>query len=420
MENLTSQLAQILSNYTCTALRAIARKMNSNSNRKPEIITTLIAYILNQQNRNKLANLLPEQLYSELILILPDEDLSCICNQNTLNRPTVTCQSCSKKQHKNCISYFISTENYICPSCRVVKLNPAVEVIEFLIKPFIVADEQLQGQHRTFTMTKEIKDEIFVAANNIDLQLRCLNLTINQSGIMWPKQGNLYINERPIKEFKQNPSNGVKKKDSAIDISLLVSIGINSIGLTKRNDNSVYCLSLAKVRKLTKEEVFEKLSAGVLTELECKDFITNLLDCDNDLQPCMVSFPLKCPYSLQLINCPVRGKNCRHPNCFDLKHFIEFQEYENNTWKCPICKKSANEPYVDAFIIKILKSLDKTRELDRVEVSKDGKYEVFYFEAGEEATLKRSAPSVSPTNTVIEEVLISDSSSCNSVIIIDD
>ncbi|KAK9512636.1 hypothetical protein O3M35_001015 [Rhynocoris fuscipes] len=45
-----------------------------------------------------------------------------------------------------------------------------------------------------------------------------------------------------------------------------------------------------------------------------------------------------CPIKQQIINCPCRGEECSHLNCFDLTGFLEI--YSRKTkWFCPICGK---------------------------------------------------------------------------------
>jgi len=45
-----------------------------------------------------------------------------------------------------------------------------------------------------------------------------------------------------------------------------------------------------------------------------------------------------CPISRTEIETPVRGIECKHYQCFDLKTYISFS-YARNSWQCPICQK---------------------------------------------------------------------------------
>jgi hypothetical protein len=51
-----------------------------------------------------------------------------------------------------------------------------------------------------------------------------------------------------------------------------------------------------------------------------------------------LTFKLTCPISMTLMDIPVRGKNCRHLQCFELKNFIESNSFPSGRrWKCPCC-----------------------------------------------------------------------------------
>lgn len=48
------------------------------------------------------------------------------------------------------------------------------------------------------------------------------------------------------------------------------------------------------------------------------------------------------PYSGHLMQLPVRGKDCTHAQCFDLKSFIYLiWNSKNRLWRCPVCAKEA-------------------------------------------------------------------------------
>eukprot|EP00939_MAST-03C_sp_MAST-3C-sp1_P001048 g1048.t1 len=51
---------------------------------------------------------------------------------------------------------------------------------------------------------------------------------------------------------------------------------------------------------------------------------------------------LRCPLSLRVMNCPARGKMCKHTSCFDLESYLAFNASIRNPqskskWKCPVC-----------------------------------------------------------------------------------
>ena len=51
-----------------------------------------------------------------------------------------------------------------------------------------------------------------------------------------------------------------------------------------------------------------------------------------------------------IIDIPVRGLNCKHLNCFSLKNFLILVDGSKpRYWKCPICRRLANELFIDSF-----------------------------------------------------------------------
>eukprot|EP01084_Bolivina_argentea_P119705 212223_1 len=57
---------------------------------------------------------------------------------------------------------------------------------------------------------------------------------------------------------------------------------------------------------------------------------------------------LKCPLSGCKIKTPIRGSNCLHPQCIDLKTFV-ISSHKSGTWQCPVCLKplTLNQIFID-------------------------------------------------------------------------
>merc|ERR1712228_467887 len=47
---------------------------------------------------------------------------------------------------------------------------------------------------------------------------------------------------------------------------------------------------------------------------------------------------LRCPLSICRIFTPIRGTDCTHPQCVDLKTFLAFS-HRTGIWQCPVCLK---------------------------------------------------------------------------------
>jgi len=62
-----------------------------------------------------------------------------------------------------------------------------------------------------------------------------------------------------------------------------------------------------------------------------------------------------CPLSLGRIAIPSRGRNCKHPQCFDLASFLSFAD--QTSWFCPLCKNPVpwDELLIDAKLEEAIK-----------------------------------------------------------------
>ena len=134
------------------------------------------------------------------------------------------------------------------------------------------------------------------------------------------------INHKTIKEFREISNPLRKRKDMALDISFQLETGENSIALIKKNDSSNYCLAVIKIRRNSYDILLQKMQSCSISKEQSLKLIKSLEE--SDVCSSSIKLNFKCPYSLKLIQTPVRGKYCKHPACFDLLMHIQRQEYE--------------------------------------------------------------------------------------------
>lgn len=363
MEGFSTHLSEILSNYTYDALRQITKKLSGTGTKKPEMISYIVSYLARPENHTKLPQIFPPELTKDLSKVLPDKDLSCICDDYWKVSSLLTCTICLKKLHSSCMGNLTFLKKFICISCQLKLLNPSDEVLQFLIAPFVLTENKEKS--RQFTYSNPLKTEISDLRTGVEVQLRCIKVQSPGFSISWPKGGSLIVNKKIIKEFKSG-----KRKDFSIDISILLHVGTNEIGFIKKQDPDDYCLALVKVKKHPTEELFQRFlknpkPAEKFLKIVQKNFLP-----ENEVKPSLIKVEVKCPYSLQTIKTPARGKKCEHINCFDLFNFIEFQKFENYVWKCPVCKGPAYDVYVDGYLLEALQQFEHVYAL---EVFEDGR-----------------------------------------------
>ena len=382
MEGFSTHLSQILSNYTYDTLRQITKKLSGAGTKKPEMVSYIIGYLCKPENHSKIGQVFPPELAKELSKVLPDKDLSCICDDCWKVSNLITCTVCSKKLHTACMGNLTFQKKFTCITCQFKILNPSDEVLQFLVSPFIIPENREKSV--SFNYSATLANEISNVKTATEVQLRCIKIQSPGFCINWPKNGTLSINKRNIKEFKSDKN----RKEVCLDISILLKVGTNEIGFSKKQDSEDYCLAVVKVRKNTVDSLFQKFVKNVQPVEKCLRLLNKTYLPEKDLKASHIKIVFKCPYSLQNIKYPARGKKCSHVSCFDLSNFIEFQKFENYYWKCPICKGPAYDVYVDGYLLSILQQYD---QLDAVEISEDGTIQPL-FEEKHQSEEKKSRP----------------------------
>jgi hypothetical protein len=82
-----------------------------------------------------------------------------------------------------------------------------------------------------------------------------------------------------------------------------------------------------------------------------------------------------------LLEHPVRGNSCDHPQCFSLEPYVMMQKVSKvNRWKCPICTKLALSLVIDDFFSAIMQEAQMLQEPEFVEIFRDGSYRIVDFE----------------------------------------
>jgi len=102
-------------------------------------------------------------------------------------------------------------------------------------------------------------------------------------------------------------------------------------------------------------------------------------DGDDEIQVGESRVSLRCPLTIKRISTPVRGVRCHHPQCFDLKGYLEFCCQTGN-WQCPVCSNSCRyeDLGIDEEMGKILNSTGD--DIDKVRLFPNGKYQPITLE----------------------------------------
>mmetsp|Transcript_25772 Transcript_25772/g.45747 ORF Transcript_25772/g.45747 Transcript_25772/m.45747 type:complete len:563 (-) Transcript_25772:88-1776(-) len=96
-------------------------------------------------------------------------------------------------------------------------------------------------------------------------------------------------------------------------------------------------------------------------------------DSSEDILESDVLITLNCPLSVSRIEKAARGKNCKHPQCFDLLTFIMYSE-QSHVWQCPVCLKPLpiGDIIVDEKMDQMIAQCDE--EISQVRLAPDGSF----------------------------------------------
>mmetsp|Transcript_27266 Transcript_27266/g.41780 ORF Transcript_27266/g.41780 Transcript_27266/m.41780 type:complete len:1025 (+) Transcript_27266:71-3145(+) len=152
--------------------------------------------------------------------------------------------------------------------------------------------------------------------------------------------------------------------------------GVGSTGITKLTPEEG--LALLQKNLDDKDTVVLDDSDGEDDDNDGKDKDTTT---NSDADSVYLTCSLVCSVSLRPIQIPVRGKNCKHMQCFDLSNYLATNSVINgNRWRCMVCEDflPVQDLMVDGFISKIL---DKHRHevssaRDKVEIYRDGSWKL--------------------------------------------
>lgn len=129
---------------------------------------------------------------------------------------------------------------------------------------------------------------------------------------------------------------------------------------------------------------------GVLPYGEARQRILERLqnnDPEIEVVDTSITLNLTDPYTSQIWDIPMRGKTCRHPQCFDLDTFLRTrisrrpgQPCDSDQLKCPICDADARPPSLvrDEFFLSlraILASMDRL-DAKAIVMQQDGSWRI--------------------------------------------
>lgn len=243
-----------------------------------------------------------------------------------------------------------------------------------ILAPFRLEHNSPVSQHM-FTLDERTY-QMLMSNINFDLQLKCFHADDKAMANNWPHNANIQIcvNGSPVI---------VKSVERPLYIKMLCQKQQNTLQVAVQQCccSHLFCLSVVsrpsiesvvrevtRTRTLPTDQCVEKIR-GFFNSGEAAQVRGSSGECNPDIEQMSVTMSLKCPITMKRIKIPARGKECKHPQCFDLAAYFEINKDRSN-WQCPICKRPAamESLEIDQYVLQILSKLSN---FDAEEVTVD-------------------------------------------------
>lgn len=210
-------------------------------------------------------------------------------------------------------------------------------------------------------------------------------VTANQ---VWPEYVTVIFNNKHL-DVRKKIHYG---KDLPIDVTAAIQFGNNQFSVSiiapQTEDPTEYAVGLETIQLI--DAAGAKGLTGVLPYEEARQRILRRLqndDPDIEVVNSCVVINMSDPYTSRIWNIPMRGRSCRHDQCFDLDTFLETrtskrpgQPCDPDEFKCPICGGDARPRSLvkDEFFEVLRAELAQRDRLDAnaIVMQPDGTWEV--------------------------------------------
>ncbi|KAI0974169.1 hypothetical protein F4678DRAFT_486665 [Xylaria arbuscula] len=212
----------------------------------------------------------------------------------------------------------------------------------------------------------------------------------------WPGHVFMSLNDKIIEvKRKQHHS-----KDLPVELSSFVQLGVNTLSISvpaqdeERKQQTPY-LAVEIVEVLSHSAIVQMVhSSGSRPASETREVIqkrlagsvSNLGGDDDDLEMANdgISIDLADPFTATIFEVPVRGKACKHLECFDLENWLNTRLGKKSPcncgdprckcpkepsyvdkWKCPFCDGDARpySLYIDEYLVEVRARLRQANQL---------------------------------------------------------
>lgn len=214
---------------------------------------------------------------------------------------------------------------------------------------------------------------------------------------LWPKGTFVQLNSTPVTILQRKQQSHEPTEWKYMSAMLDLTPRVLRPNITNKLqfyflDSEPYAICVALCSYVSPDVVYKNIMSEIINKLSMEDAKAKALenanrqtvvleDAEHRDEVNSFIFPLTCPVSRQLLLTPVRGEQCSHWQCFDLRNFIESNTHVTGTrWHCPVCAKvvSCHDLQYCPLTASLLKEFEgqATPTRDRVQFFSDGTWKL--------------------------------------------
>ncbi|XP_017407254.1 E4 SUMO-protein ligase PIAL2 isoform X4 [Vigna angularis] len=259
-----------------------------------------------------------------------------------------------------------------------VKLGSILASIE--IQPGYGAS--LVGFH--ITKSEFVKEKLFLLVAQID------NIEISAC-LISPPQANFLLNGKGIANrtyVEMDPG-----PQMPTDVTAMLKFGTNLLqAVGQFNGRYIVLVAYMSFTPLHEDPVLQDYLQPAVTSI----------DFDSDIVEGASQISLNCPISFTRIKTPVKGRSCKHFQCFDFNNFISINS-KRPSWRCPHCNQYVcyADIRLDRNMVEILKNVGES--ITEVIVLADGSWKAVSEKDHDVDKMQKKAPNHEKEQTEPQE-----------------
>ena len=258
---------------------------------------------------------------------------------------------------------------------------------------FTVSKESVQLLAKTLKESNGSPSEKNVRIGSRLCRIRCVQASSISDNISetewavadntWPRNVAIILNGTAL-EIRRKFHHG---KDLPVDVTQYIQEGQNTLSIATmwlpQDNNITYTIGLETLQVISDTKIKEDVATLGSSEAQRRIIEhANKLDPDIQVIDPSIILDITDPYTSSIYEIPVRGKSCRHNQCFDLDVFLQTrasktpsEPCEPDQFKCPLCGGDArpHNLVIDGFLREVRLKLSKINRLDaRAIILQDG------------------------------------------------